>query len=121
LEALAMQAEHLHILQHSLGLDQYGRGSFYRNHFVTGEGSDDHPGCMALVAEGLMTRHAGSALTGEMDLFRVTEAGRAAVVEHSLAPPKLTAGQRRYRQWLNLDGAMSFGQWLLAGGARHGR
>ncbi|MHB0986236.1 MAG: hypothetical protein ACYC05_11690 [Sulfuricella sp.] len=31
----------LHILQHSLGLDKYGDGNQYRNHFVTGPGSTD--------------------------------------------------------------------------------
>lgn len=34
-----MKASLLNILQHSLGLDEYGRGTPYRNHFVTGEGS----------------------------------------------------------------------------------
>lgn len=42
----------LRILQHSLGLDQYGAGRQYRNHFVTGEGSDGFPLCRELVAEG---------------------------------------------------------------------
>ncbi len=67
----------LHILQHALGVDQFGRGEQYRSHFVTGEGSDDHADCVALADAGLMTRHAGNALTGEMDLFRVTAAAAA--------------------------------------------
>jgi hypothetical protein len=104
----------LHILQHSLGLNEYGRGSMYRNHFVTGEGSVDYPHCLALVAEGLLTRSAGSPLTGGDDLFRVTDAGKAYVLERSPAPPKLSAAQKRYREWL--DGAadfMPFGEWLM--------
>lgn len=104
----------LHILQHALGVDQHGCGDQYRSHFVTGEGSKDHPTCMTLVEQGLMTRRAGSTLPFDGDdLFHVTDDGRAYVAEHSPAPPKLTAGQKRYRDWL--DGAadwMSFGDWL---------
>lgn len=40
--------EHMHILQHALGLDQYGRGREYRNHFCTGPGSVDFLPCRAL-------------------------------------------------------------------------
>lgn len=109
----------LHILQHSLGVDQYGQGDQYRDHFVTGECSDDHPTCMALVADGLMRRWPAVKVYGEMDLFRVTDAGRAYVREHSPEPPKLTSGQRRYQRWL--DGAadwMTFGEWLRTPEAR---
>jgi len=65
-----------HILRHSLGLN-YGR-EMYRNHFVTGEGSTDYPDCMALVKMGLMTRRAGSELTGGDDVFFVTDEGKKA-------------------------------------------
>lgn len=61
----------LHILQHGLGLNAYGQGGPYRNHFVTGPGSADHDHCLALVSAGLMTRREGSALTGGDDLFTV--------------------------------------------------
>ena len=64
----------LHILQHSLGLDHYGAGRQYRNHFVTGEGSDDFPLCRELVAEGLMTERAGNELSGGSPVFFVTRA-----------------------------------------------
>src|SRR6478609_3022343 len=47
-----MDCKQLHILQHSLGLDEHGRGTMYRSHFVTGEGSKDHADCMALVEAG---------------------------------------------------------------------
>ena len=104
-------AEQVHILRHSLGLT-YG-DTIYRNHFVTGEGSDDHPHCMALVEAGLMRRTEPNAATGGMDLFRVTEAGKAVAVAHS---PKLTRGQRRYREWLDVSDVtgLSFGDWLKA-------
>jgi hypothetical protein len=110
-----MTPERLHILQHALGVDQYGRGEQYRSHFVTGEGSVDHPHCMALVAAGLMTRRDGATLPfGGDDLFHVTDAGRAAVAEHSPAPPRLTRSQQRYQAYLNADTGMSFREWIGA-------
>lgn len=112
-EAGTADARALEVLQHALGVDQYGQGEQYRSHFVTGEGSDDHPTCMALVAGGLMTRRDGSTLPfGGNDLFHVTDAGRVFVAEHSPPPPKLTRSQRRYREWLEVDCDLSFGEWL---------
>lgn len=107
-----MNEKQLHILQHSLGLDQYGRGTFYRNHFVTGEGSKDHADCMALVAAGFMTVRSGNELSGGSDVFRVTDAGKAAVAEHSPSPPKLTRSQQNYQDWLNYDGSLSFIEYV---------
>lgn len=77
-----MQAEdkRLGILRHSLGLKADGSGQPYRNHFVTGPGSDDYDACMALVDAGHMTRRAGNALSGGDDIFYVTDAGRAAAI-----------------------------------------
>jgi hypothetical protein len=98
-------ARGLHILQHSLGVDQYGRGQQYRNHFATGEGSVDHPDCMALVSAGLMNVRRATAFMSGMDLFYVTDAGRAYVAENSPPPPKLTRAQQRYRHWLNVSDA----------------
>jgi len=103
-----VKAEQLHILQHSLGLDQYGRGTFYRNHFVTGEGSMDHADCMALVDAGYMGVRKNHPLTDGDDGFWVTEAGKRAVREHSPAPPKLTRSQQTYRDWLSYDSSMPF-------------
>lgn len=102
----------LHILQHSLGVDQYGRGEQYRNHFCTGPGSDDHPICMALTEQGLMTRRVAPEHYGGMDFFYVTDAGRQYVAANSPPPPKLTRGERRYQQYLDADCDMSFGEWL---------
>lgn len=108
----------LHILQHSLGLDEYARGVPYRNHFCTGPGGDDYAHCVALVERGLMTRSKGNAITGGDDVFRVTDAGRRHVFEHSPKPPTLTRAQRRYRDYLDADGGLSFGAWLKSKGAR---
>lgn len=110
-----MTPAQLHILQHSLGLDQYGRGESYRNHFVTGEGSKDHAACMELVALGWMTRRTGNELSGGDDVFHVTDDGRAAVRAWSPSPPtppKLTRSQQRYRDFLNFDGGCSFIEYV---------
>jgi hypothetical protein len=93
-----MTRELLHILQHTLGVDQYGRGRQYRNHFCAG--GDDVALCEELSALGFMRRHA----TNEIfpgDNFSVTEAGRKAMVESSPEPPKLTRSQQRYHRFLN--------------------
>lgn len=47
-----LDAKLLHILQHSLGLDQYGRGRQYRNHFATTPESSDGSRIAELVALG---------------------------------------------------------------------
>lgn len=75
-----MDVKQLHILRHSLGLSSSGKGHCYRNHFVTGEGSDDHGSCIALVESGHMVKRRGNALTGGDDLFTVTDEGRAAAL-----------------------------------------
>lgn len=107
----------LHILQHSLGVDNHGQGDQYRNHFVTGADSDDWPACRELVAEGLMTETPGNAITGGGSVFRVTPAGVDYVALHSPAPPKLTRSQRRYEAFLDADSGMRFGEWLKLRGA----
>lgn len=105
-------AAELHILQHSLGVDQYGRGDQYRNHFATGEGSVDHPICNTLVERKLMTVRRDYAPYGGMDVFFVTDEGKRWVADNSPAPPKLTRSQRRYQDYLDADTGLSFGEWL---------
>lgn len=73
-----LTANQLAVLRHSLGLDPSGKGSIYRNHFVTGPGGQDHDDCEALVALGYMTRHDGSPLSGGDPIFVVTLEGKAA-------------------------------------------
>lgn len=104
----------LEILQHALGVDQYGRGQRYRNHFVTGKGSVDYDDCAALVELGYMSRRDGSQLTGGDDLFLVTDAGKTYVTANSPEPPKLTRSQQRYQNYLDSDCGVSFGEWLGA-------
>lgn len=106
----------LHILQHSLGVDQYGRGEKFRNHFCTGEGSADYAVCMDLVERGLMTRRNGSYLTGGDYLFMVTDAGRKFVANNSRSPPKTTRAQRRYSAYLGSDTSLSFIGWMRSYG-----
>lgn len=49
-EAVVSRRE-IDILKHALGWPKV-----YRNHFVTGEGSDDYDDCERLVGKGLLTR-----------------------------------------------------------------
>ena len=99
----------LSILQHSLGLDKYGRGARHRNHFCAGE--DDEPICRELVALGLMRQHA---TTTWLPYFNcsVTEAGERVIREFSPSPPKLSRSQQRYQRFLDADSGVSFGEWL---------
>lgn len=102
-----MRIEQLHILQHALGVDQYGKGRMYRNHYVGGEHE-----CRPIVALGYMTEHPASEITGGDVWFRVTEAGKAAMLAESPKPPKLTRSQKRYRAFLAADTGSSFKEWL---------
>lgn len=108
----------LHILQHSLGLDDYGRGKPYRNHYCIGERCDGFDLCRDAVAQGLMQEHAPSAISGGDHIFTVTDAGKAYVAEHSPKPPKLTRSAMRYQRFLGEDCGGTFGEWLKAGGDR---
>lgn len=110
----------LHIIQHALGRDQYGRqtkndGEDYRNHFVAG--ADDLPTCHEAVALGLMVEHPSNQITGGDPWFHVTDAGKAYIVEHSPKPPKVSRAKRRYLRWLDVADAygISFGEWLERG------
>jgi hypothetical protein len=109
-----MRDQSLHILQHSLGLDDFGQGKPYRNHFVTGPGCDNWSLCMAHVEAGRMVRHEPREIFGGADsyCFVVTEAGKEFVREHSPKPPKLTRSQRMYQRFLDCDSGMKFGEWL---------
>ena len=106
-----MTASQLQILQHALGLDEYGRGKPYRNHF-TGENAD----CRALVALGYMRESPRfpSALSGGDPVFTATDEGRAAVFRDSPEPPKVSRSARRYEKWLAVSEVycLSFGEFL---------
>ena len=113
---MTLTAGQLEILQHSLGVDKYGQGPTYRNHFCAGGTDEDR--CRELVAMGYMRLwpHADPT-TGETPGYpyyncSVTEAGRAAMIAESPKPPKLTRGQIRYRRFLKADTGVSFREWL---------
>lgn len=111
---MAEPTQALQVLQHSLGLDQYGKGKQTRNHFVTSPGCTDWDECTAHAAAGRMTRHGPGELYGGDDCycFIVTQAGVSYVRSESPTPPKLTAGQKRYREFLEEDSSLRFGEWL---------
>lgn len=109
-----MRKDQLQILQHSLGVDEYGRTPkgftpYTRNHFCAGE--SDEPTCRELVAKGYMEQHP---TTKWLPYFNcsVTNIGIKAMHEESPPAPKLSAGQKRYRDFLDADTGESFGEWL---------
>lgn len=106
----------LHILQHALGLDDYGQGNAYRNHYVASEDCDGWDLCQAHVAAGRMTMRGPHDLYGGNDsyCFHVTDSGREYVRTNSQKPPKLSRSKQRYQRWLNVNDAtgQSFGEWL---------
>lgn len=107
-----MSPEQLHILQHALGTDQYGRfhkGGRYRNFFCAG--GKDEAICRELVALGYMQQHATTELYPYFNCS-VTDAGRRAMFKASPNPPKLSRSQQRYRQFLDADCGYSFREWL---------
>lgn len=112
--SLQLSPQLLHILQHSLGADEYGRIPMeYRNHFCTDGGTTDFMLCRQLVAIGLMKDHGERGIAGGMFIFSVTNAGRKAMRDQSPPPPKLSKGQERYRRYLEADGYFpSFREFL---------
>jgi len=103
-----MTSQQLEILQHSLGVDQYGRGQMYRNHFCAG-GSDEEI-CRELVAMGFMITFTRTHLPYYN--CTVTDEGKKAMLEQSPQPPKLTRSQQRYRRFLKMDTGLSFRDFL---------
>jgi len=108
-----MTKEELHILQHSLGVDQYGQGNQYRNNFYTDPKSPDGIICEKLVDMGMMFRGDRSwDKDGDMKYYMVTKDGMWEVQEQSPDPPKLTRSQLRYKKYLDCDTDLRFGEWL---------
>lgn len=110
---------HLEILQHALGVDQYGRGEIYRNRFCAG--SDDELACRELVDLGLMSVFAPNRSPLPYYNCLVTEAGIEAVRAQSPPPPRITRGQRRYREFLAADSGLTFIEWLRCAGVERSR
>jgi hypothetical protein len=110
-----MDAPQLQILQHSLGLDEYGKGKAYRNHFCAGDRDEDV--CRSLVTLGFMREGRASDLTGYDPVFFVTEAGEAAVRSQSPIPPRVSPGRARYLRWIEV--ADCFPAWRFGDFLKH--
>ncbi len=113
----------LQILQHALGLDEFGRGKSYRNHYVASDGCDGWDICHEHVAAGRMIRHEPRAIFGggEHCCFTVTDAGREFVRATSPRPSKKQRNRERYLEWLAVHEFcpdLTFGEWLKKRSAR---
>ncbi len=111
---MKLTAQQLHILQHSLGCDEYGRrrkGSD-RNRYVIGPGGDSFDACRLLTDNGLMTDTGPRVGCGGMHLFYVTDKGRKEMFAQSQVPPRLKRSAKRYLEYLDADSGLSFGEWL---------
>jgi hypothetical protein len=104
-----MTKEQLQILQHSLGVDKYGLGRQYRNHFCPGGRDIDI--CKSLVILGYMEVYIAY---DDSEVYRVTDEGKKAVREESPKPDKKTRSQMRYREYLRVSDALNctFGEFL---------
>ena len=113
----------LHILQHALGRDEYGRrprgrDDDYRNHYCIGPRCDGFDLCRSAVEQGLMREHAPREISGGDHIFVVTLGGEAYIKEHSPTPPKVSRSRARYLRWLAEDSSLRFGEWLKRGGGK---
>lgn len=79
---LPLTEAQLHTLLHTLGIQKRG-GKWstggWRNHFSTSPEADSFVECKVLRALGWMAGHTVPSAHGETWIFRVTEAGRAAL------------------------------------------
>ncbi len=83
---MPLSKRQLEILQHSLGANSLGRGSYQRNHFCAGP--EDAFDCHQLVGLGYMEPHRSS-IQAPYPTFSVTISGKAALWAEGLAPPRL--------------------------------
>jgi hypothetical protein len=91
-----------------MGCDQYGRGTMYRNRYV----SDPNPDLEWLCKKGWLHDHGAYQEFGGMHYYSVTAPGVAAMKSASPLPPKLSRDQRRYQAFLAADSGMTFKEWL---------
>ncbi len=107
-----MSPNQLHILQHSLGVDKYGQGKPYREHYCVGlDNAAMLADLRALVAQGWM-REGHKINEGRDQYFYVTQLGLSAMKAHSPTAPKVSRGEQRYRDYLRSECSMSFGEYL---------
>lgn len=99
----------LHILQHALGVDQYGLGEQYRNHYVGGAEA-----CRPLVELGYMVEMKPRSCSGGDVWFMVTKEGKKVVKDESAKPPKITRSQQRMMDYRDFSDAYdcSFREFL---------
>lgn len=110
----SLSSELLHVLQHSLGVDKYGQGNQYRNHYVTSPECKDGKLCQELVGHGFMKDHGPQSLASGMHCYSVTPNGIDAVAFKSPNPPKLTRSKKRYAEFLRSDCGLTFAEWIGA-------
>lgn len=119
-----MTPEHLHILQHSLGVDQYGCSAHrpnlddfhgcYRNRFITTPDCSDGRQCQELVAQGWMQDHGPQRMAGGMHCYTVTDSGYMAMKSASPAPPKKSRSKDRFQRFRESDGVFPSFRAFLA-------
>ena len=68
------------LIRHAIGFDGRSKTT-YRNHFVTGPGSEDYPHWMDLVEKGYALRYPLLQLSGGDEVFTVTRETALAVRE----------------------------------------
>lgn len=109
----------LTVLFHMLGLRPERRKlDAYRNHYVAGPGHHAELALDELEKAGLIFRRETVPLFLRADdvVYHATDEGRRLAFREARARvPVLTRSQRRYRQWLEADPPMSFGNWLREG------
>lgn len=100
----------LHILRHSLGLDEKGHGREYRNYYCTGKSADCFADIKDLEKRGLMF-FIHTINEGRNEYWGVTKEGRTAALK-DVAYPKLTRSQKRYKEFLHYDGGLTFKEFF---------
>lgn len=113
-----MSPEHLHILQHALGVNQYGQSTHrpnsddwhgcYRNRYVAGPGHHSWENLKQLTRQGFMHDHGFQELASGDHCFSVTEAGYRAMRCFSPQPPKVTRARRRWQAFLIIKEVWGF-------------
>jgi len=101
------------ILCHMRGLDEWTHKA-YRNLYVTSEGAPELAQLRELEAGGFVYQSQSPGfIPKESRCFRCTDLGKArAQSAHIRAKPKLTRGQKRYRDWLAEDSSRTFAEFL---------
>ena len=69
-----MTSDQKELARHALGLPNKKRKT-NRNHFCTGPGTNDYPAWIEMVGQGEAVYRKGTEITGNDDVFWLTEAG----------------------------------------------